>query len=60
MAPLCGVGRQPASLFGDKARDLAGEAISAVGVAAEGAQILMAGKFCDGAHIAVSSDRVPW
>ena len=55
MAPLCRVGRQPASLFGDKARDLAGEAISAVGIAAEGAQVRVpvAGKFCDGAHIAV-------
>jgi hypothetical protein len=53
MAPLCGVGKQPASLFGDKARDLAGEVISAVAIAAERAQVLVAGKFCDGAHVAI-------
>src|SRR5689334_3649105 len=44
---------QPTSLFCDEARDLAGEAISAVAVAAEGTQVLVAGKFCDSAHIAV-------
>src|SRR5690348_306739 len=42
-----------ASLFGNKARDLAGKAISAVAVAAEGAKIPVAGKFCDGAHHAI-------
>src|SRR3954464_4594393 len=47
------MGRQPASLFGDKARDLAGEAISVVAVAAEGAQVPVARKFCDGAHVTV-------
>src|SRR3954464_10424495 len=46
-----GARRQPASLFGDKARDLASEAISAVAIAAERAQVLVAGKFCDGAPI---------
>src|SRR3954452_227090 len=47
------MGRQPASLFGNKARDLAGEAISVVAVAAEGAQVPVAGKFCDGTHVTV-------
>src|SRR4051794_41047912 len=47
------MGRQPASLFGNKARDLAGEAISVVAVAAEGAQVPVAGKFCDGAHVTI-------
>src|SRR3954471_12966498 len=40
------------SLFGNKARDFAGKAISAVAVAAEGAQVPVAGKFCDGPHVA--------
>src|SRR3954447_3929668 len=47
------MGRQPASLFGNKARDLAGEAISVVAVAAEGAQVPVAGKICAGTPVTI-------
>jgi hypothetical protein len=46
--------KQPASLCRDKGCDVAGEVWSVVAVAAEGAQVLVAGEFRHRAHIAIA------
>src|SRR3954471_17833091 len=54
MALLWEARRQPTSLFGDKACDLAGKAMRVIGVAAEIAQVLVTGECRNSAHIAIS------
>src|SRR3954447_3309405 len=46
--------KQPASLCRNKGCDFAGEVWSVVAVAAEGAQVLVAGEFRHRAHIAIA------
>src|SRR5689334_12016255 len=53
MAPLWEVRKKLASFFGNKACDLVGKAIRIISIAAEIAQVLVAGELRNSAHIAI-------
>jgi hypothetical protein len=53
MAPLWEVRKKLASFFGNKACDLVGKAIRVISIAAEIAQVLVAGELRNSAHIAI-------